>query len=189
MAKRKKRTWQKGKSPKELKAKAKLLKEQEDANKPVEKTAEEKAFDIKVLSMKNLLDSDKPINELHKLLFFDDPLGRSYIEKMMNTPYEAYHKVLRPETLAIEELISIAGFLQVNALWLFCRIYGEYNQVMAKKATSKELAANRFKRAFFFQELSRSFRETRGHHLDERNGTDVISKLLPSHHVGEAEDL
>lgn len=148
---------------------AKELPKEEPAQKPiVEETANPAD-----------LFGDTPMNQLHKMLFFDNPLGRSYIEKLMGS-LTAYSRISKPETLTIDELTSIAGFLKVNPVWLFCRLLADYSNLLAKEAQSPDAATMRYKRAYLLRRTSEHFRESQGLHLDAQTALSVIDELFPS---------
>ena len=170
--------WQKGKMPTKISPKEKEEAKQAEL-KTKEPEVEEEPLNELFSGNPELLFGDKPINQLHKMLFFDNKLGRPYVEKMMGS-FAAYNKIAKPETLTIDELANIAGFLGKNPVWLFCRLLSDYTNLLAQIAESTEKSATRFKRAYSLQSLSQHFRQSEGLHHDAQTALSLLSELLPT---------
>lgn len=150
-----------------------------------EEVVEEQVEQMADSANPNELFGDKPINQLHKLLFFDNPLGRAYVEKTMGS-YAAYNKIAKPETLTIEDLANISGLLGKNPVWLFCRLLADYTNFLAKAAQTPNQASTRYKRAYSFLSLSQSFLKSEGLLNDAQNSLYALAALLPPDRDKEA---
>lgn len=170
--------WQKGKMPTKISPKEKQA--EKEAESKAEEPIQEEPLNDMFSGNPHLLFGDKPINQLHKMLFFDNKLGKPYVEKMMGGNYAAYNKIAKPETLTIDEVANISGFLGKNPVWLFCVLLSDYTNLLAQLAETPEKTATRFKRAYSLQSLSQHFRRSEGLHHDAQTALSLISELLPS---------
>lgn len=174
--------WKSGKRPADTTPKEKKAEE------IVEETTEEIEIEEQLSGNPASLFGDKPINQLHKMLFFDNKLGKEYADKMFGNSFSSYNKIARPETITIEELTHLAGFLGKNPVWLFCRILSDYTNILAQSTESPDRAASRFKRAYMLLNMSNHFRQSEGLHQDSQKALSLLSELLPTYRDGASPD-